>query len=102
MGSAFRLPIVTNVEYAEFLRAASQAGIKIVAIEKAGEKNYLEHDWREPTVLAFGSEASGLSVEVGSAAAESIRIEMNPRVESLNLAVSCGVVLFEARRVNRK
>jgi len=50
-------------------------------------------------LLIFGSEAHGLTQEQIAAVDESITIDESG-VESLNLAVSAGVVLFEARRQN--
>ncbi len=42
----------------------------------------------------FGSEADGLSEELKQYATESVKIEMSVNVESLNLAVSCAVVMY--------
>ena len=49
-------------------------------------------------MLVFGSEAHGLSVGDRELLDETIRIPMASDVESLNLAVSAGIILFEARR----
>ncbi|MEP6704118.1 MAG: TrmH family RNA methyltransferase, partial [Acidobacteriota bacterium] len=47
-----------------------------------------------------GSEAHGLPESGLEGVDEKIRIPMEGSVESLNLAVACGVILFEARRQN--
>ncbi len=62
------------------------------------KKSYLEIDWKKPRLLVFGSEASGLSNEERNEIDESLIIPMENKVESLNLAVSCGVILYEAKR----
>jgi TrmH family RNA methyltransferase len=46
----------------------------------------------------FGSEGHGLPQDLIDRADEPVQIPMMNNVESLNLAVACGVVLFEARR----
>jgi tRNA G18 (ribose-2'-O)-methylase SpoU len=46
----------------------------------------------------FGSEADGLTQDELNEIEESINIPMDNNVESLNLAVSCGIILFEAKR----
>lgn len=56
---------------------------------------YSEIDYKKPTVLMFGSEAEGLSEELASQADKLITIPMSPQVESLNLSISVGVVLYE-------
>jgi TrmH family RNA methyltransferase len=48
-------------------------------------------------VLAFGSERSGLSPGLLSAAHRSIRIPMQPGISSLNLATAVAVVLYAWR-----
>ena len=98
MGSAFRLPVVTNVEVAECLEISKRENIACVAIDGKGKQNYVDQNFVKPTILFFGSEASGIPDQEIDQIGESIRIEMNSTVESLNLAVACGVVLFEARR----
>ena len=49
---------------------------------------------RDNILVMFGSEADGLSEELKQYATESVKIEMSGNVESLNLAVSCAVVMY--------
>ena len=46
-------------------------------------------------LLMFGSEANGLSDELIKFSTDDLKIEMNKEVESLNLATSVSVVLYE-------
>ena len=55
----------------------------------------------KPSVVVFGSEANGLSADELDLIGEKMLIPMENNVESLNLAVSNGIVLFEALRQNR-
>src|SRR5687768_7623720 len=100
MGSAVRMSVVYGGELADCLCIVDRYGVMTAAIDMSGSRSYLDHDWKKPTLLIFGSEAAGLPAEIVSSADESLKIEMNPVVESLNLAVSCGIILFEARRRN--
>lgn len=50
----------------------------------------------------FGDEANGLSPEALGHCDFCVRIEMNGAVESLNLATTTGIVLYEAVRQRRK
>lgn len=45
-------------------------------------------------LIMFGSEADGLSQELIEYSTTSVKIEMNPAVESLNLSISCGIILY--------
>lgn len=48
-----------------------------------------------PLLLMFGSEAQGLSKELIEFSTSSVTIEMNKSVESLNLSVSAGIIMYQ-------
>lgn len=50
---------------------------------------------KEKCLVMFGSEADGLSGELINYADASVKIEMASNVESLNLSISCAVVLYK-------
>lgn len=98
MGASLRLPLWKDADFFEVLSWAQKNDLNSVCADVNAKKSYLEIDWRTPHLLIFGSEAHGLSAEEREAVDESLLIPMNNQVESLNLAVSCGVILFEAKR----
>lgn len=49
----------------------------------------------QKTLLMFGSEADGLSEELKNFATKNLTIEMESNVESLNLSISVGVILYK-------
>ncbi|MFZ1699615.1 MAG: RNA methyltransferase [Pyrinomonadaceae bacterium] len=98
MGSTFRLPIWENVSFEEATDWAKRSGMQVVATEPSIGTIYTEIDWKIPSLIVFGSEAHGLTPSEISAAGETITIQLADGVESLNLAVSAGIILFEARR----
>jgi len=59
---------------------------------------YWEVNWRPPTALFLGGEAEGAGPEAERLAGGRVLIPMQNDVESLNAAVSAGVLLFEAAR----
>lgn len=102
MGANLRLPFWTNADYFEALRWTQDYGIISVCADIRSEKSYLEIDWKVPRMLVVGSEGHGLSDIERSATEESLIIPMDNGVESLNVAVACGVILFEAKRQRGK
>lgn len=98
MGSAFRQPIFTGVELSACLELAGEVGLKTVAVDIEGSLSYSDLKWEGGKLLTFGSEAHGLDREWVNHMDETINIPMENSVESLNLAVSAGIVLFEAKR----
>ena len=100
MGSAFRLPVVDGAAVDDVLAKANAKRIGIAAVDVRGVASYADTDWKMPRLLVFGSEAEGLPEQIISLADEKIKIPMYGNVESLNLAVSSGIILFEAKRQN--
>ena len=102
MGASLRIPIWENADFSAALDWAKVKNLTSVCADINAEKDYLEIDWKKPRLLIFGSEAHGLTADERRQTDESLTIPMHNKVESLNLAVACGVVLFEAKRQNQK
>lgn len=66
--------------------------------DEENQKIYHEINYKLPTVILFGSESEGISEELSSQADECIKIPMNEEVESLNLSVSAGIIMYEASK----
>ncbi len=98
MGSAFRLPIATGVEREELGARIRSAKLRVVATAADGETLYSAYNWREPTMVIFGAEASGVGRELLERCDEHLRIPLRAPVESLNVAAAAAAVLFEAAR----
>jgi TrmH family RNA methyltransferase len=98
MGSAFRHVILEGATIDDAVAIAHRQGSIATGASLDGEASYLDIDWSRPRLLVFGSEAHGLSDQDRSHLDETVRIPMTSDVESLNLAVSAGIMLFEARR----
>ncbi len=102
MGASFRLPIWEQADFFEVLDWAKENNLVSVCADINAEKSYLEIDWKKPRLLIFGSESHGLSAEERAEVDESLVIPMENGVDSLNLAVSCSVILFEAKSCRAK
>lgn len=98
MGSSFRLPLWTGVHFTEILEWCQRHDIGLVSTDLHARRSHTEIDWTVPRALIVGAEASGLTPEERSAAREAITIPMHEPVESLNVAVAAGIILYEAAR----
>jgi TrmH family RNA methyltransferase len=101
MGSAFRLPHRRRMTTADALSRLQARGVGVIAADPGAELPYYQADLRRPVALLLGPEGSGLSPAVMAHAALSVAIPMSPGVESLNVGVAAGVLLFEAARQRR-
>ena len=72
--------------------------IWVVGTSGEAELNYTDWDWTRPSALVMGSEGSGLHRLVAENCDVLVNIPMYGNIESLNVSVAAGVVLFEARR----
>ena len=59
---------------------------------------YTSLDYTEPTVIVFGNESEGISEEALKLSDHVIKIPMVGMVQSLNLSVSVGIILYEAMK----
>jgi TrmH family RNA methyltransferase len=98
MGSSFRLPLWTGVSFTQTLEWCARNGIRLVSTDLHARRSHTDIDWTVPRALIVGAEASGLTIEEMRAAGEAITIPMHEPVESLNVAVAAGIILYEAAR----
>lgn len=92
VGNLWKIPVVHVKEFDELSVFADYE--RVATLPKA--ETYLkEFRVNFPCVIMFGSEADGLSPELVEFANREVKIEMAGSVESLNLSVSCAVVLYE-------
>jgi len=101
MGSAFRLPHRRRITTAEALARLESRGVSVLAAVPGAELPYHDADLRRPVAVLLGAEGSGLPPAVAARASRSVSIPMAPGVESLNVAVTAAVILFEAARQRR-
>lgn len=102
MGSSFRLPIWSGVSFDEALAWCKNRDIKTVCADVKAEISFRDFNWSKPLALIFGEEGSGLAEDEITKADYSIKIPMKHEVESLNVAVAAGILLYEAARQRAK
>ncbi|MDX6528819.1 MAG: methyltransferase, TrmH family [Blastocatellia bacterium] len=98
MGSAFRVPIWSGAEYIDAIDWCAERGIRTICGAARSSRTYTEVDWRGSFAVIVGPESTGLSTEEIALADEAVRVPMQGSVESLNVAVATGIILYEAKR----
>jgi TrmH family RNA methyltransferase len=101
MGSIFRLPVLHGLDAAAVIDFAGRHRLDLVVADGASECDFHAVDFRRPLALVLGAEAAGVPTALAAAAAVRVRIPLRPPVDSLNVAVAAGVLLFEAQRQRR-
>lgn len=72
--------------------------IWVVGTSAEAEMSYTDWDWTQKTALVLGGEGKGLHRLVAENCDALVRIPMQGKIDSLNVSVACGVILFEALR----
>lgn len=98
MGSAFRLPHVRGLSAAEALERLAARGVRALAGTADAGTRYDQADLASPVALVFGAEGSGLPDDVVRRTKGPVRVPVASPVESLNVGVAAGLLLYEAAR----
>ena len=97
-GALEYVPVARVTNLARLIEQLKERNIWVVGTTGDANKEYTEWDWTLPTAIFLGSEGSGLHRLVRERCDELVRIPLLGRLESLNVAVAAGVILFEAAR----
>lgn len=102
LGALFLLPtaIASSQEVIEYLKEQSFS-INTAAIE-ANAVAYDAFDYKPPCAIVMGTESTGLDRQWIEASNQNILIPMSENVDSLNLSVSAGILMYEAQRKNKR
>lgn len=87
--------VATSTEAILFLKAHQ---IQIYAATLQNSSAYYTQNFRVPTALVVGCEATGLTQVWRDAATENIIIPMEGQIDSMNVSVAAAILIFEAKR----
>ena len=97
-GGADRAPLVAATNLARALRTLKDAGVWITGLAGDTEQSIYGIDLKGPVALVLGSEGEGLRRLTRETCDFVAKIPMPGSMESLNVSVATGIVLFEALR----
>lgn len=99
MGAGFRLPAVSS-DAGALLAWAAERGVELWAAAADGAPLGGERGsrTRPPLALVVGNEGAGVGEALAKAAHRRVAIPLAPAVESLNVAVAAGILLYEVTR----
>jgi TrmH family RNA methyltransferase len=98
MGSLFHLPVIQGYTAEVVLAYLQEKGIKTIAGAPRAARAVCDCDLSLPCALAVGGEATGAGEALLDGISELVRIPMPGRAESLNVAISAAILLYEAVR----
>ena len=98
MGAIFSLITLVEQEAWTIVEFCQQHSLRLVTAGTAGESSYGSGILEPPLALVVGNEGSGPSGIFKSAAEQTVTIPMQNEVESLNVAMATGILLYEIVR----
>lgn len=100
-GAAETMPLIQVVNLARTLRWLKEREIWVVGADDQAPKSLFETQLSGPLALVLGAEGAGLRRLTRENCDLLVGIPMAGTVESLNVSVAAGVLLFEAARQRR-
>jgi 23S rRNA (guanosine2251-2'-O)-methyltransferase len=97
-GALYKVPLIRSHNLKETLQFLQHSGIAIAAASEKGSTIWHQSDLRGPLALIMGSEGEGVSPEYLKMASIHLTIPLLGEIDSLNVSVASGIILFEVVR----
>lgn len=97
-GAVEYIPVARVQNLNRLIEELKKRAVWVVGTSGNAEIGYADWDWARPSALVLGNEGSGLHRLVAENCDVLVKIPMYGKIDSLNVSVAAGVVLFEARR----
>ncbi len=95
-GALYRVPICKSGNIRETGELLKKTEITIVVATERGAEDYTKVNFKGPLALVLGSEEKGVSFDLIGLADHKARIPIKGDIESLNVSVAAGILMFEA------
>ena len=97
-GALHNIPICREFNLKATIEYLKNCGLQIIGCTEKTDDMIYQPDFSVPTAIIMGSEEDGISTEYLKLCDYKVKIPMNGRIDSLNVSVSAGVILYEAVR----
>ena len=97
-GALEHIPVARVTNLVQLIEQLKQRNIWVIGAAADATSDYTQWDWTVPSALFLGGEGSGLHRLVRERCDSLVRIPLLGRIESLNVSVAAGVILYEALR----
>ena len=97
-GALIKIPVCKHHNLKKIIDYLRDSGIQIIGCTEKTEHHIFDHDLKEPTCIIMGNEEEGISEEYLKKCHFKGKIPMLGTIESLNVSVSAGIILYEVVR----
>ena len=96
-GALMKIPVCRVKILSKTISFLKESGLQIVAANEKTNSSYTDISYKMPTAIVMGAEDKGVSQNILEDA-KSIKIPIKGTIESLNVSVATGIILYEALR----
>jgi 23S rRNA (guanosine2251-2'-O)-methyltransferase len=97
-GAMEHVPVSRATNLSRLIEQLKERNVWVVGTVADAAMNYTDWDWTRPSALVLGGEGAGLHRLVREHCDVLVRIPVLGRIQSLNVSVAAGIVLYEALR----
>lgn len=101
-GAIELVKVAKTTNLSRSIEKLKKAEIWVIGTSADAGMSYDEWDWTRPSALVLGGEGRGIHRLVAENCDALVKIPMYGKIDSLNVSVAAGVILFEARRQRNK
>ena len=84
------------------LKNLKEKNFWVYGFDRSGKKDFTDIEWKGNNILLFGSEGSGMRKHTSKYADFLVKIEINEKIESLNISNSAAIVLHHLSYLKKK
>lgn len=95
-GALHKIPVCRVQNLAQTIKFLKSSGIQVVAATEKAADLYYEIDFSLPTAILLGAEDKGVEVEYLRISDKLVKIPVLGEIESLNVSVAAGILMYEA------
>lgn len=97
-GALLTLPVCREQSLTSTLKYLKESGFKIIAATEKGDYNYTEANYTDPVCIIMGAEDTGIPYDHLALCDEWVKIPIAGKIESLNVSVAAGILIYETIR----
>ena len=101
-GALNSIPVCRENNLRSVAEYMKESGLQIIAATEKTSNLHYSVDFTSPCAIIMGSEEDGISSDLLKLADQKIKIPLFGSIQSLNVSVACGVILYEAIRQRTK
>ncbi len=101
-GALHTLPVCREHNLTGTVKYLKESGFRIVAATEKGDYDYTEANYKDPLCIIMGAEDTGVSYDNLALCDEWVKIPLFGNIESLNVSVAAGILIYEAVKQRRK